>query len=124
MFRLRDVSAALAKLAFLDARSHQPVRRWDEGVQRALLVGCCLPYNSHAVLSFSWHERLLVWAAVMINNTRLSYIHSLHPHSTHLDVLGTRHVISFDTGQRLVRSGTRLSSPGLSHALHPYFSTV
>lgn len=51
-------------------------------------------------------------------------LRSLHPHSTHLDVLGTRHVISFDTGQRLVRSGTRLSSPGLSHALHPYFSTV
>ena len=25
---------------------------------------------------------------------------SLHPHSTHLDVLGARHVISFDTGQR------------------------
>lgn len=39
MFRLRDVSAALAKLAFLDARSHQPVRRWDEGVQTCFARG-------------------------------------------------------------------------------------
>ena len=49
---------------------------------------------------------------------------SLHLHSTHLDVLDARQPISFNTGQRLVRGDTRPSSPGLSHALHPYFSTV
>ena len=66
----------------LDARSLQPVSGWDEGVQRALLVGCCLQNSSHAVLSFSWHERFLVWAAVMINNTRLSHRASIHNQPT------------------------------------------
>ena len=68
----------------LDARSLQPVSGWDEGVQRALLVGYCLQYCSHAVLSFSWHERLLVWAAAMINNTRLSYRASIHIQPTYV----------------------------------------
>ena len=65
MFRLRDVSAALAKLAFSMLTAFSPHRGGMRSLQWALLVGCCLQYSSHAVLSFSWHERLLVWAALL-----------------------------------------------------------